>query len=1047
MKKNFILLLSLAPVLYPAMCLLAQSTNATMSGLVRDPAGKVLSDALIEVANTANGSRYTSKTNGEGIYSLSILPPGQYIVQVSKGGFKTLIKPGIVLNVQSALSLNFTLPVGAVSETVTVESGASLVNTVDGAVSTIIDRTFVENMPLNGRSFQTLLTLAPGVSQVGAFASGNSVGSSGDIVVNGQRTESNYYTVDGVSANTGSQPGLFGAGAGTSGSTPGLTAVGSTQSLVSVDSLQEFRSSTSTYSAEYGRTPGGNFSFSTRTGTNAFRGSLYDYFRNDALDANNWFNDFHGLPKTRERQNDFGGTFGGPIVFGHHASTPSTHFFTSYEGLRLRSPQPAIPVPVPTDALRAQAPAALQPALNAFPRENDGDSGLNNGFGFFLQSVSYPAQLDNWNVRLDRTLGSKVSLFGRFADSPSSTTTYAAAIEQTSSLYNRTATLGATLVLSSQQSNDLRFNFTQNGGTFSSRSTDVGGATPLVLSTLPGPTGSFPTDASRLIVTFTFASFTKLDIRTAPSDQKQINITDTHSWLLGRHSLKAGVDWRRLATVVEPVNPSEQIAFTAYTQVQTNKPASVLVKGDAPHTIEPVYLNFSTFLQDEWRISPKLSLSLGWRWDINPAPGDARGPRPYTVTQVDNLSTTKVAPQGTPLWGTDWIGHAPRIGAAYVVNPQARLTTVARAGFGLFYDLGTALAGNGYSGIGFLSQSSLPGASFPLTSQQLVIPAPSLQAPYTAPVFAFDPHLKLPYALHYSLAIEQSLSPRESLSVSYVGSGAHRLLTNFITYPQSLGNANFAVGDVLQIAQGRASSNYNSMQVKYQRNMSKGLQGLVSYTWSHSIDNASSNFIIYHLLRAPSDYDIRHNLQAAVTYQPDAWPLNSWAGKLANHWAFDLRLQARTALPVDVIGTQTTDSISGVVTQYQPNRVAGQPLYLYGAAYPGGRVINYNAFAYAAAGVQGNSPRNIARGFGTVELDPALRREFPLTDQFRLQFRAEAFNIANHPSFGSIYNYLAYGPLQFGQAYTTLNTAPGNLNSLYQVGGPRSLQLALKLLF
>jgi len=365
---------------------LAQSTNATISGVVVDPAGKVIPDAAIEIANDATGVHYSSATNGSGIYTVTILPPGQYRVQVSKIGFKTLIKPGIVLNVQSALALNFTMPLGATSESVTVEGGASEVNTTDASVSTVIDRDFVENMPLNGRSFQELLTLAPGVSQVSTSAGlGYGVGYSGDIVVNGQRSESNYFTVDGVSANAGAQSG--GAqGAGVSGNLPAFTALGTTQGLVSIDALQEFRSNTSTYSAEYGRSPGGQFSFSTRSGTNVLHGSLYDYLRNDALDANNWFNDFYGYPKGKERQNDFGGTVGGPVVVpGLYNGKDRSFFFFSYEGLRLRSPQAATQVEVPENSLRQQAPSALQALLDAFPIANGGVDGLNDGFGYYIE--------------------------------------------------------------------------------------------------------------------------------------------------------------------------------------------------------------------------------------------------------------------------------------------------------------------------------------------------------------------------------------------------------------------------------------------------------------------------------------------------------------------------------------------------------------------------------------------------------------------------------------------------------------------------------------
>jgi hypothetical protein len=296
------------------------------------------------------------------------------------------------------------------------------------------------------------------------------------------------------------------------------------------------------------------------------------------------------------------------------------------------------------------------------------------------------------------------------------------------------------------------------------------------------------------------------------------------------------------------------------------------------------------------------------------------------------------------------------------------------------------------------------------------------------------------------VALDQALSRRDSLTINYVGSGARKLLTSFIIFPGQLGNSNFAPSTELYSTKGRASSGYNSLQAKYQRNVAQGLQALVSYTWSHSIDNASTNFGIYTLLRASSDFDIRQNLQAAATYVTPKLNRSVRVASLLNDWGIDLRFQARTALPVDVIGTRRLDASTGTYLQYQPNLVPGQPLYMSGHEYPGGRAINFGAFVAAASGVQGDAPRNVARGLGEVQLDAAIRREFPIHDQLKLQLRAEAFNILNHPMFGSIYNYLVYGPNEFGRAYNTLNSN-GSLNSLYQVGGPRSLQLSLKRLF
>jgi hypothetical protein len=1032
---------------------LGQSTDATISGIVVDPSGRFIAGADIEVLNDATGVHYSIKTNEIGIYTVSILPPGQYRLQVSKVGFKTLIKPGVVLNVQSAVALNFTLPVGATSESITVDAGVSTINTTDGSVSTVIDRNFVANMPLNGRSFQNLLTLAPGVSQVPVSAGyGSPAGLSGDIVVNGQRTESNYFTVDGVSANAGA---LYGGGvsAGVSGSLPVFTALGTTQGLASIDDLQEFRSNTSTYSAEYGRSPGGQFSFSTRSGTNVLHGNLYNYFRNDALDASSWFNDFYGYPKGKEKQNDFGGTIGGPILIPRaYDGRNKTFFFFSYEGLRLASPQASTQVSVPEDALRQQAPVALQPLLNAFPEENDGSDGLSDGFGYYLQSVSYPSRLDNSSIRLDHTIGNKLTVFGRYADTPSNSTTYTSAVEEALQSHTQSATFGLTFALDAHQSNDFRFNFTGNSGHTADTSTNLGGATPFQLNSIPGPNGaSFPQDNSNLYVIFLFSGFPSINLEKFPVSQHSFNITDTHNWVAGRHTIKAGLDWRRLDTTLYSENPIEEVAYLNGTQVLQNAPAIAYTETFASSKIStntPRYQNFSAFLQDEWRVTPHLSLSSGLRWDINPAPTNGKGPVPYTVTQVEDLATTQLAPQGTPLWHTDWLGFAPRIGAAYQIHSASEHNTVLRAGFGVFYDTGNIQGSQGYNGIGFSSSQAVSSASFPFTSAQLTLPPPSATTPYTGTIYGFDPNLRLPYTFQYNFALEQALSKHETLTLGYVGAGARKLLTAFQYSPSDLGNPAFSPSATLYLTQGRATSGYNSLQAKYQRSLYRGLQTLVSYTWSHSIDDASSNLAGFTtLLRARSDFDIRHNLQAAVTYKTPKLESSPMIAALMNDWGLDLRFQCRTALPVNITGNEAFNPGTGMLLQYQPDRVPGQRLYLYDSEYPGGKVINYSAFELTANGVQGDLPRNYVSGFNLIQLDTAITRDIPVRDLFHLQFRAEAFNIFNHPMFGPIYNSLSfYGPSQFGHAYNTANTE-GNLNSLYQSGGPRSLQISLKASF
>src|SRR6202041_2068912 len=287
-----------------ACCLSGQSPNGIINGLVLDPTGGAVAGAEVRIVNDATGVQYIGKTNDEGIYVVTNLPPGTYRLQVSKIGFKSLIKPDIILNVQDLLAINFTLPLGAASETITVVGGAPLMNTESAAVSTVVDRQFAENLPMNGRSFQTLIQLTPGV-----VLTPNNQGAEGQFSVNGQRAASNYWMVDGVSANIGTGAN-FNAGNGVGGALGSFSVLGGTNSLVSIDAMQEFRIQTSSYAPEFGRTPGGQISIVTRSGSNDFHGTLFDYFRNDALDAKDWFTNFNGLPKPEARQNDFGGVLG-----------------------------------------------------------------------------------------------------------------------------------------------------------------------------------------------------------------------------------------------------------------------------------------------------------------------------------------------------------------------------------------------------------------------------------------------------------------------------------------------------------------------------------------------------------------------------------------------------------------------------------------------------------------------------------------------------------------------------------------------------------------
>ncbi len=307
-----------------SLCLSAVAQVSQLSGVVQDPSRAAVPGAFISARSENSGAERSAVASSEGIYSLPNLQPGTYTVEIRAAGFQTLRQTGVRLDVGETAHLDFTLPLGTIDQSVTVSAGASQLATDSATISTTVDRQFIENLPLNGRSFQSLIELTPGV-----VATKATFGEQGQFSVNGQRANANYFTIDGVSANIGVSSGLTLVQSG-SGSLPGLSATGGTNSLVSVDALEEFQVQTSGYTAEFGRMPGAQITILTRSGTNQLHGSLFDFFRNSALDASDWFAKANRLPDSALRQNDFGGVLGGAL------RRDKTFFFFSYEGLRLR---------------------------------------------------------------------------------------------------------------------------------------------------------------------------------------------------------------------------------------------------------------------------------------------------------------------------------------------------------------------------------------------------------------------------------------------------------------------------------------------------------------------------------------------------------------------------------------------------------------------------------------------------------------------------------------------------------------------------------------
>jgi hypothetical protein len=1016
---------------------IAQSTDGTISGLVVDTSGRVLTGADIEILNDATGAHYASKTNGAGIYTVSILPPSRYRVQVSKIGFKTLIKPDVILNVQSALALNFTLPVGAVSESITVEAGSFLINTTDASVSTVIDKKFVENIPLNGRSFQDLISMTPGVTTQSPQVS-SSVGSNGDFSVNGQRTESNYYMVDGVTGNVGAGNG-FGSGQAGNGVVSAATALGTTQSLISVDALQEFRVQSSSYSAEYGHSPGGQFSLATRSGTNEFHGSAFDYIRNNFFDANDWFNDHFGKPITALRQNDFGGTLGGPILIpGLYDGRGKSFFFGSYEGLRLTQPQAASIQYVPDSFMRQQAPAALQSALNAFPIQNGVDYGsaISPSLAQFIAPSSLPSNIDSSSVRIDDLTTPKLHIFFRFGDTPSSTSARTLSAQTRTSQNTRTYTVGTTSQLSTTVANEFRAGYSQSSSSVTGSLDSFGGATSADLPLAFG-IDSIANAEPVMELLFPGIGTSTLTLPNSGNKLHQWNLNDIFTLQLGHHTLRYGFDYRRLSSTLSPTGLEGEGIFETSQSVLKNQATILALLKFISAT--PIFNDTSAFVQDEWHASSTVNLSLGLRWEAAPPPSGANGNDAYTLqgSLADPVSLT-LAPQGTSLWQAGWYNFAPRLGVAWTAHDNPGSETVVRGGGGVFFDSANKIATQGYSGIGFQAFKLYSGAPLPVTTAQLNF-QPSTTAPYTSStVYAFPSQLQLPYTIQWNVSLEQALGRSQALTLSYVGANGRRLLAE---QQMSLSSLNSSFGTIEYFLNNLTSS-YEALEMKFQRSVAHGLQALGSYTWAHSIDFGSSGAALP-VMRGNSDFDVRNNFQAGAS-----WEIPGSKGKMTglfvNGWGIDARAMSRTAFPVTLNGNFLTDPATGTQYYGNLNLIVGQPIYLFGPQFPGGRAINRAALTLPAIG-SGNAPRNFVRGFGATQINLATRRNFPIHDSIALQFRAEAFNLLNHPTFG--YIDPTYGDLTFGQATKMLNQSLGTVAAQYQQGGPRSMQFSLKLVF
>jgi len=411
---------------------------------------------------------------------------------------------------------------------------------------------------------------------------------------------------------------------------------------------------------------------------------------------------------------------------------------------------------------------------------------------------------------------------------------------------------------------------------------------------------------------------------------------------------------------------------------------------------------------------------------------------------VDNPSAIALAPSGTPVWNTTYGNVAPRIGVAYSLTRNGDF--VLRAGGGIFYDLGVGSAANLATAFPNFTFSAFPSVSVPISDATPFLPSISLQPPFPD-VVAVAPNLKLPRSYQWNAALEKSWGGHQAISLTYVGQAGRDLLRQEALFQP---NANFS--GLFNLTRNDARSNYNALQLQYRRPLSTRLQALLNYTWSHSLDNASDDVVTGASLTvisaakdyASSSFDVRHSFAGAITYRVPTGAKSGPLALLTKDWSVDTVIVARSGFPFNAIVSSFFPLISGN-SPSRPDIVPGQPFWISNPTAPGGKSLNPSAFSKPSTIRQGTEGRNDIPGFGLTQVDLSVGRKLLFSERLNLQFRADAFNVLNHPNFTN-----PVGDIDVNTSLHSrqmLNQGLGGLNPLFQEGGPRSLQLSLKFSF
>ncbi len=995
-------LLSVVSVLLAA-CAASAQPSAQISGVVQDPSGAAVAGASVIIMHLDSGLSRSVMTGGDGSYGVSSLPSGEYKITVRKPGFRTLTTFGLTLRANEARTADFGLEIGSMQEVITVEGAVSVINTEDATSGITITEEEVRRLPVNGRTLAGVLPFAPGILPTPA-----TLGEAGQFSANGQRPNANYFTVDGVSANFGlgaaGVPGQF-----SGGTLPVMTAAGSLHALASMAETREIRVQTSTYAPEFGRMPGAQVEVTTRSGSNDLHGQLYYGLRSGKLAANDWFANRAGLGHRGQSLHDVNASLGGAII------PNKTFYFASLEVLRLQDSAVAR-VAVPSIAIRQAAPAARRQLLDLYPRPQF-SLGSETDFGEAVVRTSLPSHVSTGSLRIDQAVGSMGALFLRYSDTPSSNRLGSIQVNE-ARLHSRSFTAGLTLSTSPSITHETRLAAASN----SARSTWLGQqeAAPVFQNLLPL---NVPGQRLYGLIIEGLDPLILGDMNR--SRQRLFQLAHTAAFSSGRHQSRIGIDYQRLSPVRESDISVVAGRFQSAREAASGTDPTLAYSSASAGS--SVIETLSLFAQDTWNASPRFNLTYGVRWEVTPAPAFRSSSNPPQTIQAaaaaENAAAGMAAGVPEPFWETRYTQFAPRMGVAYRLGGERPF--VLRAGAGVFYDLGFAATTDRLNGAPFNSWR------IPLIFQGLFQPHEIS--------YGFAQNLRLPYSAQWNVTIERATRAGGIVSVAYVGSASSRLLRREgVMDPFGLPAA--------VVATNRGHSSYHALELQARRRLAAGIRGIVSYSWSHSIDNGSWDSAVYLASRGSdrgsSNFDVRHSAVVGLSYE---MPQLGLAG-FGRGWTVSTILRARTGFPIDILAEENAFGL-GFDNMPRPDLVPGVPVWLAEEQTPGARRINPAAFRRPPEGQQGSLGRNALRGYGLFQADLAVERRFALRGDSTLELRLESYNFTNRPMFADPVRILS-SPL-FGQAVYSGNLMMGSgrpnsgLTPGFQPGGPRTVQVSL----